>query len=290
MAAPMVIPPFFSEFKMLRSRAPNLALYRLLFRTFVWKAYRITGRNAVLSLHGRSRMRLRALAQEHGIQTGIFLFHEEYEPSVRAAIDRFVEKDAVCYDIGANLGLWSLRMAENTGVAGRVFAFEPNSHSIEGLLENIALSDHANITVMPFALSDTEGYSALYIPDDAGSSSLAAESSSDAVARVLVKRLDDVWKEQQRPNVSFVKLDVEGAEPLVLRGGRVFFESQRPVTCCEVNPGKLDAMGFAPSAIFDVFAKLGYKAFTWSHRAGDLIAYLPSADVESTLDLVFVPD
>lgn len=143
---------------------------------------------------------------------------------------------------------------------------------------------------MPFALGDAETQATLYIPEDARRSALAAESSLDARESIQVKRLDEVWKEQGRPAVSFVKMDIEGAEPLALRGGRNFFESVRPVTCCEINPGKLRNMGFAPRDVLEIFSDLRYRALVWSHEAEDLIAHRPPDDPESTLDLVFVPE
>ncbi len=274
----------------LRKRAPEIALYRLLFRLVVWKACRIAGANPVVRLHTRSRMRLRATPHEHGIPTAIFLFHEAYEPSVRAAIDRFVCNGALCYDIGANLGLWALRMAELAGNNGQVFAFEPLSRNARGLSENAALSGLANIQVMPFALGGAQGHSTLYVPEDAGRSALAPESAADATEHVLVRTLDDVWEEQGRPPVSFVKMDVEGAEPMVLRGGHAYFGSVRPVTCCEVNPGKLRNLGFDRRDVFDAFSSWHYRALAWSHEAGDLVAFRPPEDPECTQDLVFVPE
>jgi len=286
----MLILHYRANLKALRERAPELTLYRLLLRVLAWKAYRIAKGHPVVRLHAHSRMRLSARAGEHGIQAAIFLFREAYETSVRTAIDRFVRKGALCYDIGANLGLWSLRMAEKAGCTGRVFAFEPFSRNVRGLVENAALSGLANIEVMPFALGDADSHSTLYVPEDAGRSALAPESSTDETERVLVRRLDDVWEEQWRPTVSFVKMDVEGAEPMVLRGGQAFFGSVRPITCCEINPGKLRNMGFDPRDVFDAFSSWRYRTFAWSHREGDLVAYQPSGNQECTLDLVFIPD
>lgn len=286
----MPISRHFSGLREFRDRVPRMALYRLLFRIAVWRVCKLLAATPTVHVHARSRMRLRATANEHGIQTGIFLFKDAYEPSVRAAIDRFVRGGACCFDIGANVGLWSLRMAECAGQGGRVFAFEPFSKNLRDLTENAALSGLTNIRVMPFALGDSDTEATLYIPGDAGRSALAAESSLDARESIVVKRLDDVWKEQGCPAVSFVKMDVEGAEPLVLRGGRAFFESARPVTCCEINPGKLRNMGFVPHDVYQIFLSLRYRVLVWSHEAGDLIPYRLSDDhLESTLDLVFIP-
>jgi len=286
----MLISRYHAGWNEMRELAPQVPLYRFLLRLAVWKACRLAKARPVVRLHSRSRMRLAATRQSPGIETAIFLFREAYEPSVADCIDRFVRPGTLCYDIGANVGLWALRMGERTGTAGRVFAFEPLSTSARALAANAALSGLANIEVMPFALGDTDGHATLHIPGDAGRSSLAPESPADAAERVRVRRLDDVWEEQRRPAVSFVKMDVEGAEPMILRGAQAFFTTVRPVTCCEINPGKLRNMGFEARDVLDAFASWDYRALTWSHAERRLVAYRPPEDPRHTQDLVFFPD
>lgn len=276
--------------ELLSRAAPEIPAYRLLLRLAAWKACKLARARPVVRVHARSRMRLDARPGEHGIRAGIFLYRDGYEPSVRNAIDRFVRQGSDCYDIGANLGLWSLRMAEKAGGSGHVFAFEPLLRNVRSLAENAVLSGLANIEVMPFALGEAEGWATLYVPEDVGRSALAPESSTDETERVLVRRLDDVWKEQRGPTVSFVKMDVEGAEPMVLRGGQAFFGSVRPITCCEINPGKLRNMGFDPRDVFDAFACWRYRVLEWSDRQRDLVAFQPSDNPEDVRDLVFVPE
>jgi FkbM family methyltransferase len=284
-----IITQYTAGIQELRAHAPELPLHTLLLRILMWKAYRLAHASPLVRLHDQSCMRLHATPRDHGIRTGIFLFHEDYEPSVRCAIDRFVQPGATCYDIGANLGLWSLRMAERAGATGQVFSFEPVPECYHSLVENAELSNLNNITVMPFALSASTGPSVIYIPGDVGRGALAPETSDDRRVEVNLRRLDEVWCSQGRPSISFVKMDVEGSEPLVLQGGREFFDTVRPVVCCEINPEKLRGMGFAGEDIRSVFTSLRYKTFVWSDRVRDLVPEEPGGSANVTRDVVFIP-
>jgi len=274
----------------LRERSAEVPLHRLGARILLWKAYRMASARPVVPLHGRSRMRLQARPGEHGIRAGIFLLRDAYEPSVRHAIDRFVKPGDRCYDIGANLGLWTLRMAERAGPTGRVDAFEPGPETAAALAEALELSGHASAHVHTTALVESEGRATLYVPDDVGRGALAPESERDGAVSVGVRRLDDVWETQGKPAVAFVKMDVEGAEPLVLRGGSAFLAATRPVVCCEINPPKLANMGFRAGDVLEPFARLGYAALAWDAPAAALVPVAMEGDPEAVRDLVLLPD
>jgi FkbM family methyltransferase len=274
----------FSEF---RNRDPDLPALVLFARLLTWKACRMVRAEPVVNLHGASRMRLRAAPGEHGIQAAIFLFRDSYEPSVRSAIDLYVNGGDHVYDIGANLGLWTLRMLERVGPEGSVCAFEPMPETAQRLAQNIRLSGHRNAIVCAHALGESDQQLTLYVPDDLGRSSLAAESDNDRQVSVEVARLDDVWQAQGRPDIRFIKIDVEGAEPLVFRGATEFLKTCRPVICCEVNLEKLANMGFAPSDVTAPLFALGYRALKWSQQQRQLIVAATADEIDETCDLVF---
>lgn len=286
----MMMSRYAEGWRALHAAAPELRSERLLFRLVAWRLCRMTGVRPVIRLHDRSRMRLDAAPREQGIRAAIFLLRDSYEPSVRAAIDRFALPGETCYDIGANLGLWSLRMAERVGSAGRIVAFEALPATAAMLAKNVALSSLDNVEVAPVALGAETGQVPFYVAPDIGRSGLTGESRDDTPVRVPMRRLDDVWEEQGRPRVRFVKMDVEGAELLVLLGGARFFGETRPITCCEVNPPKLREMGFSPAQLLDCFSAWRYHAFVWSEPKRALIPYVAPSEPDAVEDLVFIPD
>lgn len=278
-----------ASFMELRQRDPDLSLRVLLWRIAVWKFHRIMRNEPLVPLHRRSLMKLNASPNEHGIQAAVFLFRDSYEPSVRHAIDMYVKEGDAVYDIGANLGLWTLRMLERVGTSGSVCAFEPNPETVVRLNRNIALSGHKNAQIQSHALGSENGNLTLYVPDDVGRSSLAAESEADRKIEVSVIPLDQVWSEQGRPHISFVKIDIEGAEPLAFRGATEFFKAAKPVICCEVNVEKLANMGFLPFDVTSQLLNLGYKALIWDETRKSLTPMPDPEDIRETCDLVFVP-
>ncbi len=283
----MQVSDLVAGYRDMHAQAPEMPSAQFALRMMAWKFLKTFSIPTTVPLHARSRMRLQARQNERGIRAAIYLYRDHYEPSVRRAIDGFVSSGDICYDIGANLGLWTLRMAEAAGPTGLVYAFEPHPANAAELAVNAALSNSTTIRICEHGLSDRESASSLYVPDDIGRASLAPETSSDEAVAIALRPLDSVWEEQGHPKVAFVKMDVEGAEPLVLRGGTRFFSEVRPVVCCEINPGKLANMGFAPADVLTPFRSWDYVVKIWN---GTTLVDSPSDmnwnDVE---DLVLMP-
>ncbi len=136
------------------------------------------------------------------------------------------------HDIGANVGVFSLIGASLLRNEGVVVAFEPGYSSYASLCENIALNGLSSMIVpVPIALSSTSGLQAFtYRSEDPGQSrhafsaeawTPAASSSHKRYTQPMVSAtLDDVVSLLRLPSPNLVKLDVDGAEAHVLRGGR----------------------------------------------------------------------
>lgn len=266
-------------------RIPNQILGRLL----LWEIYKIIRYQPAIKIHERSKMRL-IPGKRRGIHGLIFIFRDRYEPGVLQAINKFCLPGMVCYDIGANIGLWSIKFSEVVGDAGRVYAFEPFSKSLQLLRENIEMSSCQNIEVVPVGLGDQQTTCKIYVPADPGRAALSPESIDDTAEDIDVKRLDDIWEAQGCPNVGFCKIDVEGSEPFVLEGGAKVFSQVRPVVCCEINPFKLGKMGKTPQDIFNKFECWNYQGFLWNLDKKDFVEL---EDVETIKgepeDIVFIP-
>ncbi len=125
-------------------------------------------------------------------------------------------------DIGANQGFYSLFVASRRPQT-RILSFEPDTYSLEKLRRNIAANGFENITVCPYALSDTEERRVLHLDQgrNRGASSLLASSAPNALAESRVEvpcvTLLQALREHRVERVSALKIDVEGAEYPVLR-------------------------------------------------------------------------
>ena len=143
----------------------------------------------------------------------------EKEPWTVRWLEEYLNPDEVLYDVGANVGAYTLLAAIATpGV--RVISFEPSPANLDALCANLELNDVTErVTPIPLALGD-EPRSAALDPDAAvpgGSPSVDSQASPGAM-RVLVDRLDDVVERFGLPSPHHLKVDVDGGELEVLAG------------------------------------------------------------------------
>lgn len=186
------------------------------------------------------------------------LLYGTFEKAELNFVSRYVRQGDTAFDIGANVGIFSVVLGAAAGKSGHVAAFEPVSENVARLKRNLAKNDLDNVHVMPLALGAAEGRLLLHLAKDAAYHSLGVVEKAfraDGEVFVEVRRLDDVWTEMGRPVVSFVKIDVEGAESDVLRGAEAFLKACCPVLLIEANTkehldglrDRLGALGYAHS-------------------------------------------
>ncbi|MEO9947644.1 MAG: FkbM family methyltransferase [Roseobacter sp.] len=154
----------------------------------------------------------------------------DLDPKVSAIVDKCVSPGDVCLDIGANLGLVSLRMSDRVGPLGLVHAFEPQPRMQSYLKRTMDENGIKNIKLHGIALGEEKGTLPLSIPkSNAGSASFVEDRGSQAEKiDVPVHRLTEFMKELGVGSVSFIKIDVEGFESLVIKGGMDFLREARP--------------------------------------------------------------
>ncbi|WP_398480743.1 FkbM family methyltransferase [Tardiphaga sp.] len=171
-------------------------------------------------------------------------------------LDKIVPAGAVTVDVGANVGLYTQKLAK---LSGKVHAFEP-SRDMATLLRRTSAS---NVSIHEIALSDQEGEADLYIPqsDDGLVHGLASLEQSHApnttnvvAAHVPLARLDGVMKD----DVAFVKVDVEGHELSVLKGATGLIDRCQPVFLVEAEDRhRTDAT----KSIFEFFETKDYRGY-----------------------------
>jgi FkbM family methyltransferase len=187
----------------------------------------------------------------------IFLFGD-LDRKVTWVIDRAVGKGDSVGDVGANLGVESLLMAQIVGPAGRVYSFEPSPPTLVHLERTLARNPDLPITLHKFALGAEVAELVLSVPaNNAGEATfhdLTAEAGVEAF-RVPVKTLASVLTAAAAPRLALLKLDVEGFEAEVLQGLFAPGTITPPATVVleEHNPGT--------SRAFDLLRANGYRLF-----------------------------
>jgi|GEM_PF-789634 len=184
-----------------------------------------------------SRFAIQGSPDDFGVIGAIERSEGHYEFNVLTALGRLLAEDSVCLDIGANIGVLTTFMARHCP-AGRVFAFEPSADNLHHLTANLERNQATNVTVCPIGLYDKTGTLSLnYTADHPGGSFITDTAIVDGANETIeVQSLDD-WAEHQRlERLDVVKLDVEGSELRVLRGGEGTLRRFRPVLVVECNP------------------------------------------------------
>lgn len=228
-------------------------------RAVAWAGYVATKKTPVFSL-GESGARLSVPPDMRFTSLTAFLLRDWTEPELRRLLD-FVRPGSVFVDVGANIGLYTLKAAT---VAGRVIAIEPGAEAGALLRSNVALNGFDNVTVVAKALSDSVGRATLHhvaVGEDPQAFSLLSDPSAVAGESVPTTTLDALAGELALPRVDCIKMDVEGAEDRVIAGGTAVLGRDRPVVIFEANCPTLRKSGGRVDAAWNGLKALGYEFF-----------------------------
>lgn len=160
------------------------------------------------------------------------------EVPVQEALRRLLGEGGVLYDVGANVGFFSLIGARLVGAEGRVYAFEPAPGNAAAVRENAALNGLSQIEVIESAVGAERGRERLLLVEDLSWSHLESQGwhpRTDTTLEVDVVTIDDLVAEGRIRPPDVVKIDVEGSEIDVLAGMRATLAEHRPVLVCELH-------------------------------------------------------
>ena len=178
------------------------------------------------------------LSCHEDVGLGVWLYDHFEKAELDCLLDLVKPGDLVC-DIGANVGLFTVPLAAAVGLEGCVWSFEPLRSNVLRLKENIARNGLTNIDIFPIALADFYGQVRLVETVDSAYGYIQRNVTKKDVREesvdVETRRLDDIWKARGRPPVRLVKIDVEGAESMVIDGGTECFRSCHPHLIVEAN-------------------------------------------------------
>ena len=239
-------------------RAPIRALKRLLS----WRV-RCSFQTTVIVRLPTWRLQMHLPAKWQGIGRYVFAFRENYEPEL-AYLQNLLSPGGSFVDVGANLGIYTLVASRLVGNSGRVIAFEPSMQSFPLLQKNAALNELTNICAVPAALSEKAGKVRLYQAPccPSGNSLAPLPSFPESFEYVVTETLDDMLRRIPARHVDVIKMDVQGAEELVLRGARKVVASMNPVIIFEFWPAGASLLGLSPYGAWNLLAGLGYRFFT----------------------------
>jgi FkbM family methyltransferase len=171
-------------------------------------------------------------------RTGQAYARGDMEPAVQNALADHLRPGDVFYDLGANIGFYTLLAARAVGARGKVFSFEPDFENARRLERNVARNGFANVSIIEAGVWSSSGernFSAANAgsPDRGVGSFVYATGGAESVTAIPCVSIDDFALSAPPP--AGIKCDVEGAEVEVLRGARASLARHRPWLLCETQ-------------------------------------------------------
>ena len=200
------------------------------------------------------------------------IFYQGYsELDTMDFLRRFLRPGMTFLDIGAHLGEFTLTAAKLVSASGRVFAFEPVPEMFQILSKNILLNQAAHVIADPMVVLDRAGDVQLSVgaePAEAFVSASPSSASTHGTSTTLFLQsitLDDYLSPFGNLRPDLIKIDVEGAEPLVFRGATRTLSADpgvAPTLWFEHTPATT-RFGFDPGEVIQLLADHGYWTFEY---------------------------
>jgi FkbM family methyltransferase len=190
--------------------------------------------------------------------------------------EEFVKPGDVVWDLGANVGMFTFAATFRAKAAGHVVAVECDTFLVDLLRRSSAVQskDRAKVVVLPVAVSDAIGIVEFHIAKRGRQSNYLASSPGGSqtggtreTVSVMSVTLD--WLLDRLPPPRVLKIDVEGAEASVLRGGQRLLSGHKPIIYCEAHDG------YNADALVKILHAHGYSLYNFVNRAKGKLVRAP---------------
>ncbi len=185
------------------------------------------------------------------------------EPITISWIKKFA-KERVFFDVGANVGMYSIYAAKTSKV--KVYSFEPESNNFNTLIENVISNNLMSmINAYPIAISDTSGFTSLYLSQfETGSSHHMVDKKQDHNLKLVEYKnkqgifkssLDELIEKWQFPEPNYIKIDVDGIENIIIKNSKSLLKSAKLESILiEINRNRKE-----DTEIISMLESIGFK-------------------------------
>lgn len=193
-------------------------------------------------------------------------YSRSFESLTLKLFRELLQPDSTVIDVGANVGMYSIffaRIAERS----RIFSFEPNEATRTVLQDNIILNGiDDRVEVLSYALSDSDSDAFLVCPEGRDAFAFLTDNDEEDSIPVKMMKLDTFVSNRNIDRVNLIKVDIEGAELLFLKGAECTLRDQRPVIVFELAHRWTSRFGYIPSDVIRWLGDRDYVCFGYEHE------------------------
>lgn len=196
------------------------------------------------------------------IYTYIVSQGQSWDEHVVDACSSVLKPGGVFYDIGASVGYIALEMAALVGSGGAVIAFEPQPELARAVATSAHLNDFRHLRVFDVMLGDHAGDAALHVGSHSVHASAIPREEGSREVKCAMVTLDSLVESGRIPPPDVIKMDVEGAELLVLQGATSIIRHHKPHIIFESDEN-MDRYGYKRADILDLLSSLAPYRFSF---------------------------
>jgi FkbM family methyltransferase len=189
------------------------------------------------------------------INSGIF------EPWSTQVVKSLVRRGDIVLDVGANIGYYSVLLSRLVGDQGKVISFEPTDHYGKVLEMNIRANSLENVEIIKVGLSNKQQELDIQIGQSSATLHVPGNQKLMSSEKVKLITLDDFLEEHPLPKIDFIKIDVDGHEPLFFEGAWKTLEKFEPTVLLEVNHLNYLSAGYMAWDFYDLLKDKGYHIY-----------------------------
>ncbi len=176
---------------------------------------------------------------------------------------KYIEKSEVIFDIGANIGTASIIMSMMNPHA-KIYSFEPHPVTFKSALEISGLNKIGQVIYNNIGLGEESGKKLLFEvnSNNAGMNRMVSGGEDYPSIEVRVEKMDNFVSDNQINRLDFIKIDVEGYEYAVLKGGSETLKKFHPVLYIEIDDNNLKDCGSSAAEVINLIRTYGYNTFS----------------------------
>ena len=190
-----------------------------------------------------------------------------YEIEETKLFNKLIKKNMTVFDLGANIGYYTVLFSQLVGEGGKVLAIEPSIRNYNLIMQNIDLNNFNNVICVNKAVTDKPKEVEMIISNEGYGLNRINFTKNDLSSFDEIQKsvkgvpLSDIAKEYSiTPDI--IKMDIEGSEYLALQGMKeILSNNENIILVCEYNPQALENSGTQPHLFIEELAELGFKFF-----------------------------